>query len=54
MNVTAHLDAKTLSNLVTKDGKHFSLSAPSLKRIGFLLAKLFNLKVVKLKKHLYS
>ncbi len=50
MYVTAHLDAETLSNLVTEDGKQFSSSMPSFKRIGFLQANLFNLKVVMLKK----
>ncbi len=51
MHVTTHMDTKTLSNLTRKDGIYFASSVPNLKRIGSPQAKLFNFKVVKLKKH---
>ncbi len=51
MYVTTHMDVKPLSNLVTEDGIYLTSSTPNLKRIGFLQAKLFNFKVVKLKKN---
>ncbi len=42
---------QNFTNLMRKDGIYFATSQLNLKKIGFLQAKLFNFKVVKLKKH---